>query len=477
MASAQNKVSTKPSFLQSLLCILGIIFLVFFGLFVLKTSLQCMILLSVCWVFMHSYYLEQDATHIVRIMMSTLLNSVYVCLFFILIGAVIGAFTISGAIPTLIDYGLSFISPRSFLPIGVILCSMMSLAIGSCWGTIGTMGVALLGVASIFHIPLPMAAGMIVSGAYFGDKFSPISDTTVLSALTTETNLYKHIKGMTYSIIPAYVASLGIFWLIGRYYLIENDSFLSNIAFIRNTIHQHFHVGITSLTPMMVMLFLSITKKPAKIAMLVSTIVALLIAVFIQKINPYEVFSSVYSGPHIQPTGEPVLDAALSRGGILSMLWPMSLALLILMLGGLLETYQFITVLFTRMMSYLKSPIALVSATLLTSISCNILMGEAYLSIILTSRIFKKAFINMGLDSCVLSKTIEEGSTFSTPLIPWTTSGAFIATTLGVSPMDYLYWSIFNWIAPLAFLLLVSANFIGIKMYTKPQEPMVRLLY
>ena len=472
MLDIQENIKTQPSMIQSLLCITGILFFVFLGLLVFKTSLHRIILLSLFWVILHALYLDQDHTRLRESMISAIQKSASVFLFFILIGAVIAAFTMSGAIPTLIYYGLGFISPQNFLPIGMLLCSMMSLAIGSSWGTIGTIGVALIGVASILHIPAPMAAGMIVSGAYFGDKFSPISDTTVLSALATETDLYTHIKGMTYSIMPAYIISLAIFWFIGGYYVIDNFDYLKDITFVQHLIRDHFHIGFMTLLPMVLMFVLSIKKKPAELSMLSSVVFALCIAVFIQKIHPTNVLNNLFSGPHFKPTGSIMLDKALSRGGIQSMLWSMSLALLILSLGGLLDSYQFISTLCARMIYKLKHSFSLVLATLSVATTCNILMGEAYLSIILTSRLFKKAYQKMGLKSCVLSKAIEEGSTFSTPLIPWTTSGVFISATLGVHPYDYLFWSVFNWVAPIIFLGFVALNFLGIKMYL--EDPVVR---
>jgi len=473
MSDIQENISKQPSLIQSLLCLSGILFFVFVGLLVLKTSLHSIILLSLFWVILHAFYLDHNQTRFKQGMISAIQKSAPVFLYFILIGAVIAAFTMSGAIPTLIYYGLNFITPHNFLPIGMILCSMMSLAIGSCWGTIGTMGVALMGVASILDIPAPMAAGMIVSGAYFGDKFSPISDTTMLSALATNTDLYTHIKGMTYSIIPAYLISFGIFWFIGSHYVIDNPAYLQDITSIQHLIRTHIQIGFMTLLPIFMMLILSLKKKPAELSMLISIVIALCLSFFMQHLTLTDVLNSLFSGPHFSKTGSTILDTALSRGGIQSMLWSMSLALFILTLGGLLDSYHFISTLFARMIYRLKHPVSLVLATLSIATTCNLLMGEAYLSIILTSQLFKRAYQKMGLKSCVLSKAIEEGSTFSTPLIPWTTSGAFIAATLGVYPLDYLFWSVFNWVAPIVFIGFVAIKFVGIKMYV--QEPAAKI--
>ncbi len=275
---------------------------------------------------------------------------------------------------------------------------------------------------------------------------------------------------MTYSIIPAFIISVGIFWCIGNTYSFKSDHALQDISNIQQLIHTHFHVGPVSLLPMVVMLILSILKKPTVLSMLSSIMVALCIAIFVQKININDLFYSLLYKPSLQLTGSPILDSALSHGGIQSMLNSMTLAILILTMGRLLETYQFITTLFIPIIRRISSPVSLVFATMSTSVLCNLLMGEAYLSIILSSRIYKKLYKTMGLDSCVLSKSIEEGATFSTPLIPWTTSGTFISTTLGICPFDYLFWSVFNWIAPCVFLLLVSVKFAGLTIYYREQN-------
>jgi NhaC family Na+:H+ antiporter len=457
--------SSKPSFLHSLCCVSGILFLVFIGLFISKTNLHSMMLLCLTWVMLNAYSLDSNMVRLKFGVVVAIQKSASVFIIFLLIGAVIAAFTISGAIPTLLYYGLDFISPQLFLPISMILCSIMSLALGTCWGTIGTLGAALIGLALLFHIPLPVAAGAIVSGAYFGDKFSPISDTTILSALSAETDLYKHIRALVYTMIPPYLISLGLFTIIGGNYVTQSGNYLSDIVTFQKLITNHFYISPITLIPMFVMFALSIRKKPAEISMLASIILALLIAVIFQHVNVNDALNSLYTGPIFKNTGSAILDTLLKHGGIQSMLWPLSLTLLILALGGLIESYHFITVLFETLIRSLKRPFSLVFMTILTSLVCNLLMGEAYLSIILTSKIYKKAFKNMGLDSCVLSNSVEQGSTFSTPLIPWTTSGAFIFTTLGVDPLDYIFWSFFNLIAPCVFLLFVAMNFYNIKIY------------
>lgn len=463
--------NNKPSGCQALVCVIGIFILMFWGLFILKASLHSLILMSILWASVHAYYIDHNVLRLKQSMISAIQKSSSVLLIFLLIGTVIAGFMMSGAIPSLIYYGLNFITPQNFLPIGMLLCSMMSLVIGSCWGTIGTMGVALLGIAVLLHIPGPIAAGMIVSGAYFGDKFSPISDTTILSALSTDTNLYRHIKGMTYSILPAYCLSLGVFWWIGYYFFLDQNKVLTDVLAIQNEIRTHFKIHTLNLLPMVAMVWFSVNKKPAQLSMLVSLFIAVMVAILFQKFSITSVLNSLFSGPDLPQTNSNLLNTVLKHGGIQSMLGSMSLSLLILILGGLLDSYQLITHLFIRLMPYLTRSFRLVLTTVMAAIACNLLIGEAYLSIILNARIFKEAYAKLHLDTCVLSKALEIGSTLSTPLIPWTSSGVFIAATLGISPLEYLGWAVFNWIALGVFLSMAAMNFMGIRMYFQASQP------
>ncbi|OGV27184.1 MAG: hypothetical protein A3F18_07150 [Legionellales bacterium RIFCSPHIGHO2_12_FULL_37_14] len=465
-----NTNTKHPSFTHAFVCITGTIAIIFSGLFIVHTKMQAMMVISVFWVLLNVLLLSFDMQRLKNSMTSAIQNSAAVLLIYIFIGAVIGAFIISGAIPTLIYYGLKLVTPQVFLPVGMILCSLTSLAIGSSWATIGTMGIALLGVATILHVPLPIAAGMIVSGAYFGDKLSPISDTTILSAMVTGTCLYKHIKGLTYSLLPAYFFSILLFWIIGIFYIPQEITDLKQLTEVLTYLDTHYQLGLIPILPMLVMFSIAASRKPAELSMLVGAILSLLVAYFCQHQTLQNTIDALYLGSTVKVGNMPIIENILNRGGIERMLSSVALTLLILALGGLLESYHFITVLFSAALKKLKSPTQLVGATLGTSIITNMLVSEAYLTIILVNKIYGKAFKAQNLDSCLLSKSIEEGATFSTPLIPWTTSGIFISTTLGVSASQYLPWSIFNFIAPLFFIIFVACQFFGRKMFVLPMR-------
>ncbi len=455
----------QPSFRHAFFCIAVTIGIVFLGLFVIKADMHAIMLMAILWMMANALYLDNDTNRFKQSLLSAIQKASPVLFIYVLIGTVMGAFIISGAIPTLIYYGLKMITPQFFLPMGLLLCSMTSLALGSCWATIGTMGIACMGLACALHIPSPIAAGMVVSGAYFGDKLSPISDTTLLSANVTNTPLYRHIHAMLYSLIPAYLCCLFIFMMIGLHYVDTSSVNNQSIQEVTNYLQTHYHLGVVTLLPMLVMFVLITLRKPAEMAMLIGIFLALILAIVVQHLDIKIALDALYHPIAHHSTKQKLLDNLLSRGGMAQMLDSLSLTLLILALGGLVEFYHFINVLFTKSVEKIRGPVALVAATLGTSILSNMLVSEAYLSIMLVNKIFSNAYQQHRLHSCLLSKSIEEGTTFSTPLIPWTTSGIFITCTLGISPREYLTWSLLNWLAPLFFIGFVFCRFFGQKIY------------
>ena len=460
----------KPSAAQAIFCVSGMFGLIFGGLYELKISIDCLLLVCIIWVSCHAYYTDRSMRRLIGTIGSIIRKSSKILMFFVLMGALIAGFIMSGAIPSLIYYGLAFISPQNYLLIGMLLCSAMSMVIGSCWGTIATMGVALMAIANLLQIPTPIAAGMIVSGAYFGDKFSVVSDTTLLTASTTNTSIHRHMKGLVYSLIPAYLLSLVFFWLLSSSESYETGFDAHQMMTLRQHISEHFKVSGITLAPMGVMLGFSFKKIRAQFTMVFSLLVTILIACFIQKFQLMAVLTSLFYGPKLESIGSAVLDGVFRNGGIQNMLWSMTLMMLILILGGLLDSYQIITYFFSRLLPWLSKTFYLVVATVWVAIALNLLLGEAYLSIILSSRIFKETYAKFDWDSSVLSNAIEIGANLSTPLIPWTSSGVFITATLGVAPQVYLPWAVFNWIALGLFLIMAARNFWGIKTFVALTE-------
>jgi len=447
----------ESGFLQSMICFGGVIVIVIVGLLWLGINLHSLLLIALVWVAGHSVGLGFDFPAIKAAMISGIERGLGAIFIFFLIGVLIAAMIESGTIGGLIYYGVDILHPSIFLPAGLVLCSLMSLATGTAWGTIGTIGVVLMGLGDVLGIPLPLVAGMVVSGASFGDKMSPVSDTTNLAAMSADTDLYSHIKSMLYTTVPTYVICLIIYTVIGLNYSGQTLS-PQELIDLKQHIAIEFSIGPLTLLPLIVLLALSLKRAPAEVSMLGSVAIAIVLAIVMQDRSISEVLNSLHSG-YTSNTGLERLDVILTRGGIQSMMWTMSIALLALSLGGLLDRTGFVRVLMSGMLMRIKRTASLMAATISAGIVSNMSMGEAYLSIIFGGQIFKKSYEEHNLEKHMLSRTLEEGATLSTTLIPWTTSGAFVTGVLAISPLDFAPWAFFNYINPLLSIILAYMGF------------------
>ena len=427
--------SQDPSFLHSLICFGGVIVIVIAGMLSLDINLHSLLVFAVIWVASHSARLGYGFNTIKFAMIAGIQKGLGAIFIFFLIGILVAALIESGTIGGLIYYGLDLLHPTFFLPAGLVLCSLMSLATGTAWGTIATIGVVLMGLGSALGIPLPLVAGMVVSGASFGDKMSPVSDTTNLAAMSAGTDLYTHIKSMLYTTVPTYIISLVLFTALGLYYsgqVLTEEA----LAVFKSNLGIEFAIGPLTLLPLLVLLTLSLRRTPAEISMLASVGTAIVLAVIFQDRTITEVLNSLHTG-YTSSTGNEQLDNLLSRGGITSMMWTMSLALIALSLGGILDRGGFVRVLLSGILKRIKRSASLMATTIGAGIFSNMSMGEGYLSIIFGGQIFKDSYEEDGLENHMLSRCLEEGATLSTSLIPWTTSGAFITGVLAMSPLEY----------------------------------------
>ena len=436
-----------PTFLQAALCFGGVVATIAGGLFGLGISLHTLMFLCLIWVGLHAAtlgYRYLELREMMSVAISRALPAIYI---FILIGMVIASFMQAGTIATLMYYGLAWLSPSLFLAVGLVLCALMSVATGTSWGTVGTLGVVFIGLGDALGIPLPIVAGMIVCGATFGDKLSPISDTTNLAAMSAGTDLYRHIYSMLYTTVPAFLIALVLFLGIGFRYASSGEmSGAAEIESLRSALAANYGLNpLITLLPLALLAVLSIRKVSAEVTMSASVLLATLIAIGYQQAGVIVALNALWQNTP-GTTGIESLDGLLGRGGIASMSWTLLLALLALALGGLLHGAKFLEVLLTGLIMRLKNVGALVATTIASGFVGNLAMGEAYISIILNCQLFKRKYEDAGLDSAILSRSVEEGSTMTTGLIPWTTAGAFYASTLGVPVLDYLPYAFFNYL-------------------------------
>lgn len=428
-----------------------------YGIFGLGTDLHGILLVGIVWIVTNCLFLGAKYQHIQTAILKGLDRAMPAMLVFLMIGVVIATFIQSGTVGTLIYYGLKFMDPGIFLPTGLILCSLMSLAVGTSWGTVATGGIVLIGIGGAMGIPLPMVAGMIVSGASFGDKMSPVSDTTNLAALSAQTDLYAHIRSMMYTTVPSYLIALALFTYFGLTYAnqplpeVELNTLLT-------ALDATFEINVLVLLPMVVLLALSMKGVKPEAAMMIASLVAAVIAMVLQGLTLADVVTGFYGGAKIE-AGVAALDPLLNRGGITDMAWTFTLSFVAISLGSIMQHFGFLKVLMEALLRQIKRASGLVSSTILVSTFSNLTLGESYISMILTGQMFRQKYDDLGIDRSVLSRSLEEGGTLITPLIPWTTTGVFFAATLGVSTLDYFAWSLLNLINPFVGIIFAYIGF------------------
>ncbi len=445
----------SPSTAHAALCFATVIAVIAVGLFVFGIDLHSLMFLCLLWVGGNAYAIGYNFLEIRQLMSDAISRALPAIYIFILIGMVIASFMHAGTIATLMYYGLDWLTPALFLGLGMILCALMSVATGTSWGTVGTLGVVFIGIGEAMAIPLPIVAGMVVCGATFGDKMSPISDTTNLAAMSAETNLYHHIYSMLFTTFPSFLIALVIFTVIG---IGSGNSQLANgeIETIQSALDSIYGLNpIITLLPILVLATLSIRRVAAEVSMSISVVVAVVVAVLYQGTGMDVVLNALWSNTPGN-SGIASLDDLLGRGGIFSMSWTLILAIMALALGGILHGAGFLRSLLAGLIARVKHVAALIASTIASGFVGNLAMGEAYISIILNCQLFRDKYDNQELDRAVLSRSVEEGSTLTTGLIPWTTAGAFYTATLGVPVLEYVPYAFFNYLNAVVAVVMAS---------------------
>jgi len=383
----------------------------------------------------------------------------------LMVGTLIGLWMFSGTIPFLIYWGLQIMVPEIFYVATVLLCAVVSISIGSSWTTAGTVGLALIGIASASGLSPTMTAGAIISGAYFGDKLSPLSDTTNLAAAVTETELFEHIKFLLWTTIPAFALALIVFTYFSLTSAAEIDQ--SRITEISASIVQSYNLTPWLLAPLIVTLGLAASKKPAFTSLLLGAVTAAIVGLLTQtQLIEAEGFIGVIkniwlvsANGYTAVTGNEMLDSLLSRGGMDSMLNTVWLIMSAMFFGGMMEKSGALSVIVRYLLIGVHTGSALIRRAGMTSLAANLVTSDQYLAIALPSRMYADKFSEMNLQSKNLSRALEDYGTVTSVLIPWNTCGAFFAATLGIATSDYLLFCVFNLASPVISYIYALANF------------------
>jgi NhaC family Na+:H+ antiporter len=386
------------------------------------------------------------------------------------VGMLIGSWVWSGTMPAMVYYGLELISPGAFLVVGCILTFIVGMATGSSWTASGTVGVALMGIAMGLGINPALAAGMVISGAYTGDKLSPLSDSTNVAAAGAETPLYDHVRAMMTTTIPSFSIALILYAIVGAMVVDEAGYDATLATDIQNAIADNFYISPWIMLPVLVVVYGAIKRIPAIPSLLLAAAVGCVVAMIAQGASFPDVFGGLQYGFSIE-TGNGVADKLLNRGGVDSMMWTISLIMFALFFGGILEKCGFVEVLLGGVVKKVKTVGGLVFATIVTGIICDVVLTDQYLAILVPGRMYASAFDEKGLSRSFLSRTTEDGATLWSPMIPWNGCGAYQAATLGVSNWAFMPYAFMNLVNP---VLAIVISYLGIGVKYKEYDGKTR---
>jgi NhaC family Na+:H+ antiporter len=403
---------------------------------------------------------------------SNLKSTTGAILILLFVGALAGTWLLSGIIPAMIYYGLQILHPSIFLPACIVICAIISIATGSSWTTSATVGIALIGIGRALDIPVGMVAGAVISGAYFGDKLSPLSDTTNLAPAMAGSDLFTHIRYMTHTTVPSIIITLIVFLILGFF---QNTSGAADTAILLTSIKESFTINLSLFLVPLLVIFLIIRKTPPLAALLAGTLLGGLFALIYQPnlvaeiagattlsvISAYQGVMNAIIGEISVTTSNELLNDLFSSGGMKGMLGTIWLIICAMVFGGIMDAIGGLQKLSNALLSIAQSTFQLFASTAASCVVINLTASDQYLSIVLPGKMFNKAFADKNLAPENLSRTLEDAGTVTSVLIPWNTCGAYQSGVLGVGVGEYFIYAIFNWLSP---VMTLTYAYFGIKI-------------
>ena len=463
-----------PSLIQSLIPIFVLIGLIVLNIIkggdTLDGSNQLSMLLAAFVAGIIAIYNKVSWKILIDKISTTLASVVPSIIILMMVGALSGTWMAAGIVPTMIYYGLDLLKPEIFLPATVIITSVISVATGSSWSTVATIGVALVGIGTTLGFSPAMSAGAIISGAYFGDKISPLSDTTNLAASISKVDLFEHIKFMMKTTVPSIIITIIIFFFLGLN--VDVSSSAESILHFKDQISSIYNINILWLIIPIIVVVLIVKKVPSIPVLMIGALLGAVTAGlfqqdFLMELNNgealrwndyYNILTQVMYGETSVESGNQAIDELLSTGGIAGMMNTIWLIITAMVYGGVLEAGQFLNKITDSILKYVKSRPAMVGATAGTCVLSNLTTSDQYISIILPGKMFGLAYEKQKYDPALLSRTLEDSATVTSVLIPWNTCGATQATILGVATFAYFPFAVFCWLSPLMTLLFAGLN-------------------
>lgn len=452
-----NSEAKKPGLVLSLMPIVAMMILLIVGYGVYHIKAQVLLIMAAVITGFTGLLARFKWKDMEKGIVESIYKALPAVLIMLAVGIMVGSWIASGTIPMIIYYGLKLISPKYFLFTASFVCSVVSISTGTSWGTIGTLGVAFIGIATALGIPMGPAAGAIVAGAYFGDKMSPFSDVTNLAPVAAGSNLFDHIKHMLWSAVPAWLIGLAVYFFYGLQF---GDGVIHSqtMSLIMDTLQNHFNFNILLLLPMVIVFYFAIAKKPVLPGMLISSLVAGLLAIFFQHSSITDVAAALNTGYH-STTGIQVVDRLISRGGMMSMMEVQLVAFTAFSFSGIMQKTGMLDTIFQKIVHFTERVWSLVATTAGMAVLTALITGSSYLSMIVPGELLSPAYARKKLAAKNLSRIIEEAGAIIVPLIPYSMAGVYVTGTIGVSPFEYLPWAIMNYLSVIILLIYGMTGF------------------
>ncbi|GAA0103828.1 Na+/H+ antiporter NhaC [Paraclostridium sordellii] len=470
-----NNQKKKPTVLQAITPILFMIVALAVGYGYLKMKIEPIMVISAFFAAIIALKLGYTWEEMQKSIIDKIASALPATLILWSVGFLIGSLMFAGTVPMIIYYGVQLINPKFILVTAFISSALLSLVTGTSWGAAGTIGVAMMGIAGGLGVSLPATAGAVVAGAFFGDKLSPLSDTTNLAPMAAGSELYEHIKHMLYTTLPAAIVSLIVYLFVGFKTSGADMATPELVTTMTTQLDSMFNFNIVLLMPIVFVILGSVRKWPTIPTMLGTSIFTIILGVAVQGFSLVDGFSALVGGFDVTMTGyvgevaEEVLKL-INRGGVASVTSTTVLIFCAMGFAGIVSVSGMLDVVLELLMSKVKSTFGIILSTIVSCFTVAFVTGSSYLSILIPGELFKDVYPKKGLSPKNLSRTLEDSGTVIVPLVPWSAAGAYMASTLGVSTMEYLPWAVLNYTGIIFAIILAATGFGISKIDNKGKE-------
>ncbi len=447
----EAKAKRLPTFVEAIIPIIAMLLILTIGKGVFGYSTEPLLILVACIAAYIAHRVGVTWDEMLEEISNKIAKGMPAILILITVGALVGTWMAAGTIPLMIYWGVQIVSPKFLLVTAFFITAIVSVATGTSWGSVATMGVALMGIASTLGVSLPATAGAVIAGSYFGDKMSPLSDTTNLAPIAAGSSLYEHIGHMFYTTIPAMIVSIIVYAVVGLNADAAAGANSETVTTMLNQLDSMFNWNILLILPVVIVLAGSLMQLPTIPVMILSTIVAGIEAMIFQGTTIGNVLTSTVSGYNVTMVTKAGYDAStataeitklLNRGGMNGIMSTTLLVFCAFCFAGIMSRAGCLDVVLKKILSIAKSTGALITATVASCMVMGLTTGNSYLSILIPGEMFRDAYKARGLAAKNLSRTLEDAGTVFVPLVPWSAAGAYMTATLGVPTLEYLPWAI-----------------------------------